>query len=397
MRFIVGIFILWRIGLFFASWLGEKILSFAPRFPYSDIFLIPSGLPHWLWSFANFDGVHYLTIALMGYAAQFTQVFFPLYPLIIGIINQFIPFINPVLTGFFISNIFFLFSLIIFHKLLRLDYKKIKIKWMLLFLIFFPTAFFFGSIYTESLFFFLIIASFYSARKKKWLLAGILGGLASATRLIGVFMLPALIWEQYKEIKSQNSKVKITNQNSKISKYYFRFLHFAFYILHSPILYLVPLGLIIYMIYLQFAFGDALYFWHAQPVFGAQRSGGGIILLPQVLWRYFKIITSVPIDSESFWIPLLELVSTLGAITALIVGYFKKIRQSYLIFSYLSVLIPTFSGTFSSMPRYILAAFPIFIVLGMIKSRLIKIFLLACFTILLITLIILFTNGHWVS
>ena len=55
MQFTLGIFLIWRIGLFFIAAIGEKILSFSPSFPYSDIYLIPSGLPHWLWSFANFD------------------------------------------------------------------------------------------------------------------------------------------------------------------------------------------------------------------------------------------------------------------------------------------------------------------------------------------------------
>ena len=72
--FLISIFLIWRISLFFVAWLVEQILKFAPRFPYADIFLIPSKLPAWMWSFANFDGVHYLTIAKQGYSAKFTQV-----------------------------------------------------------------------------------------------------------------------------------------------------------------------------------------------------------------------------------------------------------------------------------------------------------------------------------
>jgi len=152
--FILTIFFFWRIGLFFIAWIGEKILPFTPRFPYSDIYLIPSGLPNWLWSFANFDGVHYLTIARHGYSAQFTQVFFPLYPIFISIAQQILNFINPIVLGLFISNTFFLLSLFMFTKLLKLEYKTNKIRWILILLIAFPTSFYFGSLYTESLFFF---------------------------------------------------------------------------------------------------------------------------------------------------------------------------------------------------------------------------------------------------
>jgi len=234
MQFTLGIFLIWRIGLFFIDAIGEKILSFSPSFPYSDIYLIPSGLPHWLWSFANFDGVHYLTIAEKGYSAQFTQVFFPLYPLLIGIFNNILPFINPIITGLFISNMLFLFSLMIFRKLMRLDYKEKEIKWMIAFLLFFPTSFFFGSLYTESLFFFLVISSFYMARKKRWILAGILGAFASATKLVGILLLPALLWEWWQANRSKYHVLGIK---------YKKILHTIFYILHSPIIYLIPLGL----------------------------------------------------------------------------------------------------------------------------------------------------------
>ena len=162
-------------------------------------------------------------------------------------------------------------------------------------------------------------------------------------------------------------------------------------------LYIAPLGLISYMLYLQINFGDWLYFWHAQPVFGAAREGSKIILLPQVFWRYFKIFTSVPLSQLAFWIPLTEFFSTISTIALLIIASKKKIRTSYLLFSWLSLITPTLSGTLSSMPRYILTVFPIFITLGLIKSKIIKIFLLISFLLLLAIFTLLFTRGIWVA
>lgn len=377
--FLVSLFLIWRSYLFFIAWFGAQILPYQPSFPYSDVLLIPSRLPDWIWSFANFDGVHYLTIANQGYEAQYTQVFFPLYPLLIKVITIVFPFFHPIVSGLLISTIFFLLSLVILEKLLSLDYKREIVYWVVLFLIFFPTSFFFGSLYTESFFLFLILASFYTARKKKWWLAGILGGLAGATRLVGIFLLPALLWEHYQNIKNTNKKIKKN-----------KFFHF-------PPLYLVPLGLLSYMLYLQLRFGDWLYFWHVQPVFGAQRSGGAIILLPQVIWRYFKMILTVSTDSEIYWIILLELLTTLTAIILLLAAHCKNIRISYLIFSWLAIITPALTGTFSSMPRYVLVIFPMFIVLGMIKSKLYKTIILIINFLLLSALTVLFTRGHWVS
>lgn len=112
-KVIISSLIIWRLILFFDVYLASSYLPFRPRFPYSDVLLIPSKLPFWIWSFANFDGVHYLTIAKNGYSAQFTQVFFPFYPFIIGFISKIFPFLNEIVVGLCISSISFIFLFII--------------------------------------------------------------------------------------------------------------------------------------------------------------------------------------------------------------------------------------------------------------------------------------------
>ncbi|MCJ7740236.1 hypothetical protein MUP32_02880 [Candidatus Microgenomates bacterium] len=372
--FIIAIFFFWRIGLFLIAYFGSKFLQFSPSFPYSDIWLLPSKLPFWFWGFANFDGVHYLTIAKTGYSANFTQVFFPFYPFLINLIHEILPFLDLITIGILLSSLLFLVSLFMLFKLLRLDYQDKTVKWFLAFLVLFPTSFYFGSLYTESLFLVLIIGTYYFARRKNWWLAGIFGGLASATRLIGIFLLPALLWEWY----TQN-KFKIKN------------------FLNCPPLYLIPLGLISYMIYLQWRFGDALLFWHVQPVFGAERSGSTLITPFQVLWRYFKIITSVPSAQYQWWTAVYELAGFLMAVFCLIKAHLKKVRLSYLIFAWLALIIPVLTGTFSSIQRYILIIFPIYLALALIKTKWFKILILFLFAGLLIVSTVLFTNGFWVS
>jgi len=399
-EFILFSFFIWRSSLFIIAHIGSLITPFVPRFPYSELFLTNSSLPSFIWSFANFDGVHYLTIAKSGYVAQFTQVFFPLFPLILGLFSKLQPFINPIVIGMILNGIFFLGAVFFFAELLKFDYKSGQIKWIILFLLSFPTSYFFGSLYTESLFLLLTIASFYYARKGNFIMTGILGGLSSATKLTGIFVLPALWWEwsQNKELRIKNKELrKLKDSKSKLINKILFIIHNSRFLLQSPVTYIVPLGLVLYMLYLQIYYGDFLYFWHAQPVFGAERSGGNIILLPQVFWRYFKILTTVNFGSVAFWIPLLELCSTVFGIVLLIVAHIKKIRISYLIFSWFILLVPTLTVTLSSMPRYILTVFPIYIVLGIIKSRLIKCLLFTVYYLLLTVLTILFTRGHWVS
>src|SRR3989338_3984251 len=376
--FIFHFFIVWRIFLFLAAYTGSFILPFQPRFPYADTLLIPSGLPAWLWSFANFDGVHYLTISRYGYSAQFTQVFFPLYPLLLGLVNKILFFLPRLFSGLMVTNLFFLSALFVFYRLMRMDFNVRQIRWMIVFLLFFPLSLYFGSLYTESLFLLLLLSAFYFARRRHWLAASVVAALAGSTRLVGIFLLPALLWEWY--LQSNNKKVSLLLSVTR-----------------SPVTYVVPLGLLVYMVYLQINFGDPLYFWHAQPVFGAERSGSSIVLLPQVLWRYLKIFKTVPKNSLTFWIPFTELVSFFLAAVFLIIAHLKKIRFSYLLFSWPALIVPSLTGTLSSMPRYVLILFPIFPILGLIASSKIKLTILAFFVILFACYTILFTRGLWVS
>src|SRR3989344_6875835 len=85
---IFSLFLIWRIGLFFVAFLASFIFpGFKTSFPYANIALEVTNLPNWIWGFGNFDGVHYLRIAQNGYNAEFSQAFFPFYPLLINFFN----------------------------------------------------------------------------------------------------------------------------------------------------------------------------------------------------------------------------------------------------------------------------------------------------------------------
>ena len=330
--------------------------------------------PVWLWNRANFDGAHYLGISRRGYGL-YQQAFFPFYP-------RLIKFLTPIFAGkdllaaIFISNFSLLLLLYSFYKLILLDFDDQTARWATVFFLLFPTSFFLSCVYTESLFIFLVLTSFYTARTNHWLAAGIFGLLASYTRVTGVLLFPALLYEWYQVEKNKISKLeKIKNL--------------------LPV-FLVPLGLLSYMRYLGNEYRDCLLFLHVQPFFGAERSGSRIILIYQVFWRYLKMILTSKLDFLYFtvWLELLV------AILLLIVFAYsikKKIRTSYLVFAILSFFVPTLSGTFLSLPRFALAFFPCFIYLGTIKNKVIRISLLTIFGITFLISSVLFFRGYWLS
>ena len=371
-KFILTVFVIWQIVISSVSFFSSEILPERSRFMYNDGVKIIN--PVWLWNRANFDGAHYLGISRRGYGL-YQQAFFPFYP-------RLIKFLTPIFAGkdllaaIFISNFSLLLLLYSFYKLILLDFDDQTARWATVFFLLFPTSFFLSCVYTESLFIFLVLTSFYTARTNHWLAAGIFGLLASYTRVTGVLLFPALLYEWYQVEKNKISKLeKIKNL--------------------LPV-FLVPLGLISYMKYLGNEYRDCLLFLHVQPFFGAERSGSRIILIYQVFWRYLKMILTSKLDFLYFtvWLELLV------AILLLIVFAYsikKKIRTSYLVFAILSFFVPTLSGTFLSLPRFALAFFPCFIYLGTIKNKVIRISLLTIFGITFLISSVLFFRGYWLS
>lgn len=364
MKKIIYLFILWRITLFIIAAIAPLIVppNFGHSFPYWQERLISSGLPYLLWSFGNFDGVHYLGIAKDAYAAQYTQAFFPVYPLFIKIAS-YITFGNLIIAGLLISNTAFLAGFILFYKLTSKIYNDKIALWSCIFLLSFPTSFFFGAIYTEGLFFLLIIAFFYLINKKKYWQAAAVGAFASATRLVGLFLSP------------------FVGAGRRQLKFFLLVL-------------IVPLGFLAYVLYLQIKFDNPLYFLSSQSIFGQERLTVGIVLLPQVFFRYFKILLTT--SGLSLISAILELSSTIFALVMLVIAI-KKVKFEWVGFSFLAVLIPTLTGTLASMPRYILIAFPIYIVLASIKNIMVKLFIVSVFLLLSILLVSLFTQGYWVA
>lgn len=156
-----------------------------------------AGIPQWFLNpWTHWDAQWFLEIAQNGYANPMTHAFFPLYPFLVSLAPGSSLF---VMAGFgiLVSNLCFLFSLFFLFKLAEMSYGKESAQHTLWIFCFFPTTAFFSAIYSESLFFLLSVSSFFFAKKKKWLWAGLLGGLAALTRNTGFILAPALLCEYF--------------------------------------------------------------------------------------------------------------------------------------------------------------------------------------------------------
>lgn len=383
-----------RISLFITSFIAHIFVPYLGFFPYKEL-LVEYKLPTWVSSLASFDGIHYLLIAKQGYS-QWEQAFFPLYPLLIRLFSLLIS--NYLVAALLISNISFGIGLFFFQKLLK--EQKIKSAWPLFFLLSFPTAFFFGVVYTEGLFFMLLILSLYFLHTKSYRLAGFFAALASATRLVGIFLVIPFFLHF---LTGKEGVVKDVKSN---------LLKFRF-------IYLTPLiGLFIYMTYLWISTGDPLFFFNSQPLFGANRSTH-LILLPQVYFRYLRILFTANHDFQwylslfevsaftfVFVILLLDLTKIIqqilkplthlrGVQAQNIVWNYNKLGLS--LFSLINLILPTLTGTFSSIPRYALFSVSAFLYLAQIESKSIRIGIIILFATFQILLLSLFVQGYFIG
>ena len=357
----------WRVMTILFAIPGVILLALRPGFT-----LLKPGFSfeNFVNMWANFDGLNFLNLAKYGYGTPFTHLdysFLPVYPWLIGAFNWIQSY---VFTGLLISNIAFAVALYFLHKLCRMDYSHKVADYVIILFLFFPTSFFFGSIYNESIFLLLAIASFYSIRKKKIFLACAFAAVASATGVTGIFLWPAIIWEIWHmhggEIK------KMLNPD-------------------SIWLLLPPLGILSYMNFQFQKTGNAWLFITGQPE--------KLILIHQVFYRYARMLIFVNHTDPLFFTILLEFLT--GSIfMALCLYGLKKLRPSYSIFIILSYFLPTFTGTFSGMPRYVLVLFPAFFLLSDILCRqsiVVRKLVLAVCVIFSFLAITLFTRGYFIG
>ena len=370
-------FLAWRLSLIL---IAVAAIFFVPlRSGYTlqeDLFSFSNLATMW----ANFDGLHYLSLAENGYENLYSQsqyAFFPVYPYLIKTFSFLGSYLASALV---ISHLSLILGLYIFYKLILLDFKKEVAKTACFLLLIFPTSFFFGSVNSEPLFFLLTVSVFYLARKKLFLLAALTALLASATRFIGIFLWPVLIIELW---QANKESIKQTLKDPRF-----------------VLMFLPPLGLISYMRFQFFHTGNWISFITSQPEFGANRVVNKLILLHQVFYRYFKMLTLLnPFADPIYFTVALELIITV-LFLVLVFYTFKKARLSYAIFATFSVLIPTLTGTFSSMPRYALTIFPAFIVLAWFFNRwpekFQKLYILTSIILSIIS-IALYTRGYFIA
>ncbi|KAA3654801.1 MAG: hypothetical protein DWQ04_34055 [Chloroflexi bacterium] len=166
--------------------------------PYFDQPILDDGIAGLLLGpWQRFDTMHYTRIAAQGYATERDSVFPPLYPLGIRVFGELFGGSHAayMLAAILISNAACLGLFIVVYRLVADEFDESLSTRTLIYLGLFPVGFYLMAPYSESLFILLAITSVWAASKDKFVWAGVLGLLASLTRLTGWVLIVPLAYE----------------------------------------------------------------------------------------------------------------------------------------------------------------------------------------------------------
>ena len=176
-----------------AFWVGTAIsLLWSPlrsSFPPFRAYTALGGLL--FGTFAQWDSGWFLQIADHGYFSKQATAFFPLYPLVVHGVAEVTR--SSVVAGVLVSLAAGGTGVVVLHRIARPLLGHAGADDSVLLVALYPIAFVFTAAYSDGLFLVLAAGSFRAAMQRRALAAGVLGGLACATRPLGLALLAALL------------------------------------------------------------------------------------------------------------------------------------------------------------------------------------------------------------
>ena len=370
-----------RLLFFAVGTLAAVLLPWAE--PAGEPVEPPGFLNYW----AHWDGAWYAHLAADGYGPRAPQstAFFPLYPILVR--AWMVLGIGPAFSGVLVSLACTLFATYFLYGIAEKFGGTRTARAATLAFSFFPTAFLLGAPYTEAPFLAFTAGSFWAAYvRRDLLLAGLFGALASATRNLGVLLLIPLGYEFLRHRR----------------EFGWRGL---------AALGLVPVGFVGYAAFLWARFGDPLMFGRAQAFWGrtltnpattlnrawdAAGEGMRFVLNPETL---FLNPGSTPALYASNTVSFAFFVLFLVLMGVAFVTLPPGLSAYTFVVTLLPVLTPAPSFPLMSMPRFMLGAFPLFLVAGYLLSRSRTALYAWVLTSVLVgvALTALFTTWRWVA
>jgi hypothetical protein len=194
MKKILGITLAVKLFSLALILLAYRLLPFNVESYWVNYHFPIDAVPNWVSAFKTWDAQYYLYLANWGYSpGSQPDAFYPLLPFLISQV-QFLFFGNTLVTGLVLSIIFTLTGVGFLYQLVRESWGETVAFRSCVALLAFPTAFYLGLVYSESLFLALAVAFFYYWRHDRLAPAFFCAFLLPLARPTGVLVLiPALV------------------------------------------------------------------------------------------------------------------------------------------------------------------------------------------------------------
>ena len=315
-----------------------------PNVPFADPHIAGRPLPTSALSpmldvLASWDGIWYLRVVRSGYPrhvqAHVTYnvpdaraAFFPAYPMLVRAVDKVLPGGDTTAALFtnFVLGAVAIFLLGVLAR--RLYGEQVAAKAMVLGAVF-PGSFVLSFAYTEALLLVLAMACLYCLMLNRWLLAGLLAALATATRPNGLALVLAC---------AVASVIAIRNERDWRS-------------LAAPLL--APIGFVAFQAWLGHHTGEAGVWFRVQNEAWGEGASYGL--------------TAVRKTFEAFARPLTSPTNILTAASVLTMGlmlyflYRKRLPLPMVAYSLGIFVLMLLPNTVTARPRFLYTAFPLFI------------------------------------
>lgn len=354
-------------------WLGLLLLALVVKAVLVTLTLVefgaaPDPLTALGRAWDRWDAQHYLYLATNGYSATGDArnliAFFPLYPALISAIAA--TGLPARTAALLISNVAGVVAAILLYEIARHELRENAAFRAAAFFVVFPTAYFLLVGYTEALFCALAFGAVLATRQQRWLLAGMLGGLAAAARLTGLALLPFLVIELL---------------------YARHALRPIWQAVLAPAL--IVLGFLTYLLTNLVVLGDAFAFVSVQRQHWSHSLSapwvGFADAIRGISWR---------VPWEKLTVGGGEAVGGIAAYATTTLSWLR-LRPSDAAYATVLTVMVTFLPFWLSIPRYLLAMYPLFLLVGRIRQRWVYLVMVVASFVCLLVFGLAFGRGYW--
>jgi hypothetical protein len=308
--------------------------------------------PHPFWDrFARWDSGWYHGIASQGYTfvegGRSNLAFFPVYPQLMGVVGRAMGGAKQdfYFAGILISWLSFAMAMPLLYRLARFDLPHDKAVRATVYAAVFPSAYFFGVVYSEALFLLTLVGATFAFRSRQWMWGALAAMVMTATRVNGVMFLPALAligWDAATTARERKlALMAAIGGAAGIGSYSL----FVYSISGNP-----------------FEWYDSITRWGYHP--GGNPVDGLFTIANELVARPIEFISTQPMAPY-------DTLNALAATAALLAVPFiwERFGRGYAAVVVLGLVLPLSSGQYEGLGRYCSVLFPLPILFGSLNGE----------------------------